>query len=48
MGADGLFGNILYCDDSLYHFGASFKDLGRRLFAFELMGIDKNTILNQL
>ena len=29
-------------------FGASFKDLGRRLFAFELMGIDKNIILSQL
>ena len=39
---------FLILDDSLYHFGASFKDLGRRLFAFELMGIDKNTILNQL
>ena len=39
---------FLILDDSLYHFGASFKDLGRRLFAFELMGIDKNVILNQL
>ena len=39
---------FLILDDSLYHFGASFKDLGRRLFAFELMGIDKNIILNQL
>ena len=39
---------FLILDDCLYHFGASFKDLGRRLFAFELMGIDKNTILNQL
>ena len=35
-------------DDAIYHFGASFKDLGKRLFAFELMGIDKNVILNQL
>lgn len=39
---------FLILDDSLYHFGASFKDLGKRLFAFELMGIDKNIILNQL
>jgi len=39
---------FLILDDSLYHFGASFKDLGRRLFAFELMGIDKNIILSQL
>jgi len=27
---------------------ASFKDLGKRLFAFELMGIDKTIILSQL
>lgn len=39
---------FLIIDDALYHFGASFKDLGRRLFAFELMGIDKSIILNQL
>jgi hypothetical protein len=39
---------FLILDDALYHFGASFKDLGKRLFAFELMGIDKNIILNQL
>ena len=39
---------FLVLDDSLYHFGASFKDLGRRLFAFELMGIDKSIILGQL
>jgi len=35
-------------DDQLYHFGASFKDLGRKLFAFERMGIDKHIILSQL
>ena len=34
--------------DALYHFGASFKDLGKRLFAFERMGIEKSIILNQL
>ena len=39
---------FLILDDALYHFGASFKDLGRRLFAFELMGIDKSVILSQL
>ena len=39
---------FLILDDALYHFGASFKDLGKRLFAFELMGIDKEMILNQL
>ena len=39
---------FLILDDALYHFGASFKDLGKRLFAFEQMGIDKEIILNQL
>lgn len=39
---------FLILDDGLYHFGASFKDLVKRLFAFELMGIDKNIIMNQL
>ena len=39
---------FLILDDSLYHFGASFKDLGKRLFAFERMGIDKEIIINQL
>lgn len=39
---------FLIFDDALYHFGASFKDLGKRLFAFEQMGIDKEIILNQL
>ena len=39
---------FLILDDQLYHFGASFKDLGRKLFAFERMGIDKHIILSQL
>ena len=39
---------FLILDDALYHFGASFKDLGKRLFAFELMGIDNSIILSQL
>ena len=39
---------FIILDDALYHFGASFKDLGKRLFAFELMGIDKSIIINQL
>lgn len=39
---------FLILDDALYHFGASFKDLGKRLFAFERMGIDKEIIMNQL
>ena len=39
---------FLIVDENLYHFGASFKDLGRRLFAFEKMGIDKQIILEQV
>ena len=39
---------FLILDDALYHFGASFKDLGKRLFAFERMGIEKSVILSQL
>ena len=39
---------FLILDDALYHFGASFKDLGKRLFAFQLMGISKDIILSQL
>lgn len=39
---------FLIIDDDLYHFGASFKDLGKRLFAFDKMNIDKTIILNQL
>ena len=39
---------FLIIDEDLYHFGASFKDLGKRLFAFDRMGIDKSVILSQL
>ena len=39
---------FLVIDDDLWHCGASFKDLGRKLFAIDKMGIDKNIILNQL
>lgn len=39
---------FLIVDDDLYHFGASFNELGKRLFAFDKMGLDKNLILSQL
>ena len=39
---------FLIIDDDLWHCGASFKDLGRKLFAIDKMGLDKNVILNQL
>ena len=39
---------FLIIDDDLWHCGASFKDLGRKLFAIDKMSLDKNVILNQL
>lgn len=39
---------FLIIDDELWHCGASFKDLGRKLFAIDKMCIDKNIILSQL
>lgn len=39
---------FLIVDDDLYHFGASFNELGKRLFAFDKMGINKQVILSQL
>ena len=39
---------FLIIDDELWHCGASFKDLGRRLFAIDRLNIDKSMILNQL
>ena len=39
---------FLILDDDLWHCGASFKDLGRKLFAIDKLNIDKNIILNQL
>ena len=39
---------FLIIDDDLWHCGASFKDLGRRLFAIDRLNIDKNVILGQL
>ena len=37
---------FLIIDDIVYHFGASFKDLGKRLFAFNKMGVGKELILS--
>lgn len=39
---------FLVIDEDLWHCGASFKDLGRKLFAIDKMEIDKTVILNQL
>lgn len=39
---------FLIIDDDVYHFGASLKDLGKRLFAFDKMGLSKALILSQV
>jgi hypothetical protein len=35
---------FLIIDDTVYHLGASLKDLGKKLFAFSKMGIPPGTI----
>ena len=39
---------FLIIDNDLYHIGASFKDLGKSVFAFSKMGIDKKIVLSIL
>ena len=39
---------FLIIDDDVYHFGASLKDLGKRLFAFDLMGFSRVLIMSQV
>ena len=39
---------FLIIDDDVYHLGASVKDLGKRLFAFSRLGLDKSIILQRL
>ena len=39
---------FLIIDDDVYHIGASLKDLSRRLFAFDKMGLPKELILGQV
>lgn len=39
---------FLIIDEDVYHFGASLKDLGKRLFAFDKMGLSKSLILSQV
>ena len=36
---------FLIVDDHVYHLGASLKDLGRKLFAFNKMGLEKAVIM---
>lgn len=44
----GVHDRFMVIDDTLYHIGASIKDLGLKLFAFSKMEISPETILNSL
>ncbi len=39
---------FLICDDTVYHFGASFKDLGNKVFAVNKMNISADDILKKV
>jgi len=39
---------FLIIDSQVYHLGASLKDLGRKLFAFSKMGLDKTMLMGQV
>ena len=39
---------FLVIDSQVYHLGASLKDLGRKLFAFSKMGLDKELLMGQV
>ena len=39
---------FLIIDNQVYHLGASLKDLGRKLFAFSKMGLDKTMLMGQV
>ncbi|MCQ2287417.1 MAG: virulence RhuM family protein [Bacteroidales bacterium] len=39
---------FLIIDDIVYHFGASLKDLGKRLFAFDIIHLPKDLILGEV
>ena len=44
----GIHDRFLIIDDTVYHLGASLKDLGKKLFAFSKMGMSPETILNSI
>ena len=39
---------FLICDETVYHFGASFKDLGNKIFAVNKMNISINDLLKNI
>jgi hypothetical protein len=42
---NGFHDRFLIIDDTVYHIGASLKDLGKKLFAFSKMEMPPETIL---
>lgn len=48
MTAPDIHDRFLIIDDTLYHIGASVKDLGKKLFAFSRMEASPSVILNNL
>ncbi len=45
---DDIHDRFLIIDDTLFHIGASIKDLGKKLFAFSKMAIEPSVILDNL
>jgi len=46
--SDNYHDRFLFVDNTVYHIGASLKDLGKKLFAFSKMELDKNILLRQI
>lgn len=46
--ASAIHDRFLIIDDTLYHIGASIKDLGKKLFAFSQMETSPTAILDSL
>ena len=46
--ADCIHDRFLIIDDTLYHIGASIKDLGKKLFAFSRTEISPDVILDNI
>ena len=46
--ANRIHDRFLIIDDTLYHIGASIKDLGKKLFAFSQMEISPDVILDNI
>ena len=48
MESNNFHDRFLIIDNTVYHIGASFKDLGKRLFAFSKMGVSAEMILKNI